>query len=80
MQYQNIKDEFIKKNNKHFERMLDELFELNTKTEALRNFINKDLFTTLSLVEQENLKEQEMHMSGYLNVLYKRIEYIRDNA
>lgn len=75
----NVRDEDIIKKNPHFERLLDEHFELKDKFTKLETFINGSVFSKLPVEESDLLKEQLSIMEKYLEILNKRIEYIRSN-
>lgn len=74
----NAKDEELIKKYPHFERMLDEYFELSTKIEKLNEFFTTSMFSKLSEIEKDLLTEQGEAMNKYLEILNKRIEYIRE--
>lgn len=73
-----VKDEELIKKYPHFERMLDEYFELSNKIEKLNVFFTTNMFSKLSEIEKDLLTEQGEAMNKYLKVLSKRIEYIRE--
>lgn len=73
-----VKDEELIKKYPHFERMLDEYFELSNKIEKLNEFFTTNMFSKLSEIEKDLLTEQGEAMNKYLEVLSKRIEYIRE--
>lgn len=73
-----LKDEELIKKYPHFERMLDEHFELKDKTEKLEIFVGGAIFSKLSDIEKELLNEQLGIMQNFLVVLNKRIEIIRE--
>ena len=58
--------------------MLDEYFELSTKIEKLNEFFTTSMFSKLSEIEKDLLTEQGEAMNKYLEILNKRIEYIRE--
>ena len=74
-----LKDEELIKRLPHFGRMLDEYFELNQKLEKLVVFKETPTFNLLSDIEKNLLLEQEEIEIKLLEVLNKRINYIRDN-
>lgn len=73
-----VKDEELIKKYPHFERMLDEYFELSNKIEKLNEFFTTNMFSKLSEIEKDLLTKQGEAMNKYLEVLSKRIEYIRE--
>ena len=74
----NAKDEELIKKYPHFERILDEYFELSNKVEKLNEFFNGSVFNKLSEIEKDLLTEQCEVMNKYLEILNKRIEIIRE--
>lgn len=74
----NAKDEELIKKYPHFERILDEYFELSNKVEKLNEFFNGSIFNKLPEVEKDLLTEQGEVMNKYLEILSKRIEIIRE--
>lgn len=74
----NAKDEELIKKYPHFERILDEYFELSNKVEKLNEFFNGSIFNKLSELEKDLLTEQGEVMNKYLEILSKRIEIIRE--
>ena len=58
----------------HQQRVVDEKTELDTKANALSQFIgNSPIFETLDAAEQERLKEQNDVMWKYSEILGARI-------
>lgn len=74
----NAKDEELIKKYPYFERILDEYFELSNKVEKLNEFFTTNMFSKLADIEKELLTEQSEAMNKYLEILNKRIEYIRE--
>lgn len=73
-----FKDEALIAKFPHYERMLDELFELNNKIDSLKVFIsNPILFKRIPEEEQALLTEQLSVMIKYSDILNKRIANIR---
>ena len=54
-------------------RVVDEKAELDKRLGALRDYINRESFLALQLVDQDALIRQEMHMSTYSDILGERI-------
>ena len=54
-------------------RVVDEKAELDKRLGALRDYINRESFLVLQLVDQDALIRQEMHMSTYSDILGERI-------
>jgi len=63
----------------HQQRVIDEQIELNERLTKLSAFIaSSPVFESLSVLERQRLKEQEYHMTQYLNVLGRRIAAFGD--
>jgi hypothetical protein len=58
----------------HQQRVIDEKSELDEKLLKLRSFLTSSFFQTLPDDERGRLELQEVHMSGYSEVLRDRIE------
>ena len=56
-------------------RLLNETRELATKLNKLNEFMNSDVFPTLSREEKDFLYEQNVLMTKYVQVLGKRLEF-----
>lgn len=70
-------DETLIKKYPHFERILDECFELDKKIEKLTAFLSSKNVSTVPVSEVDLLKEQLGYMEQYSSVLKRRIEAIR---
>ena len=70
-------DETLIKKYPHFERILDECFELDIKIEKLSTFLNSKNVSTVPVSEVDLLKEQLGYMEQYSSILKRRIEAIR---
>lgn len=70
-------DENLIKKYPHFERILDECFELDIKIEKLSTFLNSKNASTVPVSEVDLLKEQLGYMEQYSSILKRRIEAIR---
>ena len=57
----------------HQQRVVDEQIELLDKLTKLRSFLTIDFFKTLEEDDQKDLKDQEIIMTDYNNILLKRI-------
>ena len=55
-------------------RVMTECLELDTRLKKLESFINNDInFKHLNLYEQQRLRDQHYHMSGYSKILHERM-------
>ena len=70
-------DENLIKKYPHFERILDECFELDIKIEKLSTFLNSKNVSTVPVSEEDLVKEHLGYMEQYSSVLKRRIEAIR---
>lgn len=70
-------DETLIKKYPHFERILDECFELDKKIEKLTAFLSSKNVSTVPVSEVDLLKEQLGYMEQYSSILKRRIEAIR---
>lgn len=70
-------DENLIKKYPHFERILDECFELDIKIEKLSTFLNSKNVSTVPVSKVDLLKEQLGYMEQYSSILKRRIEAIR---
>ena len=57
----------------HEKRVVDECFELSTKVDKLKTFLESDKSESIDIYDKILLKQQLQHMSNYLDVLEKRI-------
>lgn len=58
----------------HVQRMIDELSELEVKTQKLDDFINGEVYAGLDDTSQHLLCAQVCAMSTYINILKLRIK------
>ena len=70
-------DETLIKKYPHFERILDECFELDKKIVKLTAFLSSKNVSAVPVSEVDLLKEQLGYMEQYSSVLKRRIEAIR---
>lgn len=58
------------------ERMIVERDELNTRLENLNKFMADEKFLELDSESQSLMIDQQYHMTQYLEILKKRIDYV----
>lgn len=57
----------------HEKRVVDECFELSTKVDKLKAFLESEKSESICIYDKILLKQQLGHMSNYLDVLERRI-------
>lgn len=57
----------------HVQRMVEELGQLEERTDKLLNFLNSDKFDELDEINQELLTSQYHAMSSYASILGARV-------
>jgi hypothetical protein len=58
----------------HQQRVVDEMHELDSKLDKLKDFMHTDTYANLTAVDQGLLMVQVVAMENYVNTLSRRIE------
>jgi len=61
----------------HEKRIMDEYTALLGRLTKLREYFDKDEYNKLDTISRRLLEDQEYYMSGYLNILGRRIIRIK---